>query len=101
MDLSQTYDCVNLDLMIAKLEAYGVSENSLGLIQNYLFQRQRRVKFGSSLSEWLEIILGVPQGSILGPILFNDFFNYLLLFIKETDTVTLRTIQLYKLAEKN
>ena len=101
MDLSQTYDCVNLDLMIAKLEAYGVSENSLGLIQNYLFQRQRRVKFGSSLSEWLEIILGVPQGSILGPILFNDFFNYLLLFIKETDTVTLRTIQLYKLVEKN
>ena len=101
MDLSQTYDCVNLDLMIAKLEAYGVSENSLGLIQNYLFQRQRRVKFGSSLSEWLEIILGVPQGSILGPILFNDFFNYLLLFIKETDTVTLRTIQPYKLAEKN
>ena len=101
MDLSKTYDCVNLDLMIAKLEAYGVSENSLGLIQNYLFQRQRRVKFGSSLSEWLEIILGVAQGSILGPILFNDFFNYLLLFIKETDTVTLRTIQLYKLAEKN
>ena len=58
MDLSKAYDCVNHDLIIAKLEAYGVGENSLRLIQNYLSQRQQRGKVGSSLSEWLEIILG-------------------------------------------
>ena len=71
MELSKAYDCANHDLIIAKLEAYGVGENSLRLIQNYLSQRQRRV--GLSFSEWLEIILGIPQGSILGPILFNVF----------------------------
>ena len=74
MDLSKAYDCVNHDLIITKL-AYGVGENSLRLIQNYLSQRQQRVNVGSLFSEWSEIILGIPQGSILRPILFNVFIN--------------------------
>ena len=43
MDLSKAYDCVNHDLIIAKLEVYGTGENSLILVQNYLSQRQQRV----------------------------------------------------------
>ena len=71
MDSSKAYDYVNHDLIIAKLQAYGVGVNSLRLVQNYLSQRKQKVKVSSSSSEWLEIILGLPQGSILGPILFN------------------------------
>ena len=69
MDLSKAYDYVNRDLIIAKLEACGIGEKNLRHLQNYLSQRQQRVKVGSSLSEWFEIILGVPEGSILEPIL--------------------------------
>ena len=85
MDLLNAYDCVNHDLIIAKLKVYGVVENSLRLMQNHVSQGQQRVKVGLSLSDWLEIILGVPQVSTLGPILFNVFVNDLLLFIKKTD----------------
>ena len=62
MDLSKAYDCVNHELIIAKSGPYGLNECSLRLIQNYLSKRKQRVKIGSSLSEWLEIILGAPKG---------------------------------------
>ena len=84
MNLSKAYDCVNHELIIAELAAYGLNEGSLRLIQNYLSKRKQREKIGYSLTEWLEIVLGVLQGSILGPILFNILINGLLLFIKRT-----------------
>ena len=71
MDLSKAFDCMAHDLLIAKLEAYGLATNSIKLMQSYLTNRQQRFNIGNTTSEWSDIIKGVPQGSILGPILFN------------------------------
>ena len=68
MDLSKAYECLSHDLLIAKLEAYGLDVGSLNSLLDYLSLRNNRTKVGSSYSEWSEICRGIPQGSILGPL---------------------------------
>ena len=75
MDLSKAFDSINHSLLYAKLDAYGFSRTPLKLMQNYLFNRQQRTSINGSLSDWTEIIAWVPQGSTLGPLLFNIFLN--------------------------
>ena len=75
MDLSKAFDCLPKNLLLAKLHAYSVDRNSLLLIQNYLSNRKQRVKVKGHYSSLGELGQGVPQGSILGPLLFNIFLN--------------------------
>ena len=79
MVISKAFDNLNHDLVIAKLESYGLSINSLRYIRSFLSQRLQRTGVNKSL--WKDIIAGVPQGSILGPLLFNIYINNIFLFV--------------------
>ena len=72
-DLSKAFDCLPHDLLLAKLNACRFSLPALRLVQRYLSNRKQRTKINSEFSSWEEILFGVRQGSILGPILFNIF----------------------------
>ena len=85
MDLSKAYDCLPHDLMVAKLEAYGLAKESLQLISDYLSYRKQRTKIGSAYSDWANVIRRIPQGSILSPLLFNIFINVIFLVAEKSD----------------
>ena len=87
MDLSKAFDCMHHDLLIAKLDAYGITPNSLKLLKSYITNRQQRVKIGNTTSEWKGILKEVPQSSILGPRLSNIFINGMFHFITRADLV--------------
>ena len=72
-DLSKAFDCLNHELLIAKLNAYGFTLPALKLIHNYLSNRKQRVRVNDSYSLWQDILFGILEGSILVPLLFNIF----------------------------
>ena len=84
-DLSKAFDCLDHELLTAKLNAYGFSLPALRLINDYLSNRKQRTKIENTYSAWLDIMFMVPQGSILGPLLFNVFLADLFFTVNEID----------------
>ena len=82
-DLSKAFDCLPHDLLIAKLHAYGLDMPSLKLLHSYLTKRRQRVKINKTYSSWSEVLFGVPQESIIGPLLFNISLCDLFLFVPD------------------
>ena len=80
-DLTKTFDCIPHYLLIAKLDAYGFDKEPLSLICSYLTNRKQSVRIKNVYNTFLELISAVPQGSVLGALLFNTFLNDLYFFI--------------------
>ena len=85
--------CLPHGLLIAKLKAYGLSEEAAKLLDSYLNDRSHQIKLGPYASSWEKLFKGVPQGSILGPLFFNVFINNIFYFIVQSI--------LYKYADDN
>jgi hypothetical protein len=83
-DLSKAFDCLPHDLLIAKLHAYGFDKSALNFVHSYLTERTQRTKVNGEYSSHRTLKYYVPQGSILGPPLFNLFMNDIFYFMEDS-----------------
>ena len=75
IDLSKAFDTLNFDILLYKLHYYGITDIALKLLKSYMSNRKQYVKYNVNESGFKEIKTGVPQGSILGPLLFSIYIN--------------------------
>ena len=75
IDLSKAFDTLNHDILLSKLGYYGVFGVELHLLSNYLSDRVQYVEYLGAISQSRSIGVGVPQGSILGPLIFLIYIN--------------------------
>ena len=93
MNLSKAFDCLNHELLIAKLDVYGFCRSALFFIHSYIYYMKQRAKVDGSFSTWAKTILGILQDSALGLFLFNIYLNDLFMFWRKPKSATVQMIQ--------
>ena len=89
VDLKKAFDLLNHSILLPKLQIYGCSSSTVQLFTSYLSDRSQCTNFKGTLSDPLPVSIGVPQGSILGPLFFLLFINDLPLILPQNATLTM------------